>query len=844
MEKSLCWQLLSEQERASCIGQARSLSCCPQNVWDVAGPLQADWNSRVQPQIHSLIIQNYKKVFGTNGVHAALAFHLFLLSPSQDPSTARPTVVILTADKKTASRAKKLLLRHEIFKSLNTGFDIYFENKQIFFRADDPDGMNGSLWTLDSASLCGAPAVVAPSTPASNSRLRSATVFCCVCIEGQQFAVLPAHVFYPEVEDENPDIDLLNETDSRLSDSGESDSSQSEVCIDSGFYSSSFTPHQENWRLDVASNHEIPLRHDVYIIAQSRPVLLGHLDPARELPSGKPVIAVCRDVDFALVAVENPDLILPNQIDVPGKGTLVPHRWASEASDSPVLILSSASGSRVVKMSGTDVTMIFPWSSRPQRVWQLMYALPPGDSGSLVVSPDGEFIGMAVASNPEINLTYVMPAIDIFEIIWHFAEDAVSPTTMNDQPLPYQSLLKLPGTNDVLLEQSVRHDNEAKKDNGGKKFVFDDIKNADVVETGLDTAGGPSVPQTSFSDQWLQDEDEALTRLARCHGAGSWLAISKKIPPKSPKQRNERLEPRRGTSLKVDRICAEDEKAVERLASEMDDRYTKIARRLAKCPTTAVSRWYSNQTQQPQVVLRTVPPATTRTSYRCTGRNCSNSDLTWAAEDTFRAHVSLTHPWEDQDTVVRNSSYKTTGAEPDDLLREFGLKKIESRSSQLDESNVSWFTKQQQPRLQHEHDTCWVCDQYGYHFNILKDIPKPSYPAKHSKVRSPFQSSVLQSAVSDHYQANSPISNHKLPSQNDYSLQELPLASPPRSPLLLSEDDGACYPVSTHGVRSYSRLAVPLLETSSSRASIDSGYFSIRESTNSSYEIFATDKYS
>lgn len=447
------WDNLSDQDRSASIGDPRSPLCSHfPFAWSAQGVLLQDWNEKFHPTILQIIAKNYSRIRPRSGVDLSLGFHLCLLARAQDPAAARPTVVILS-NKKTARKARKVIQTHDLFLRLNTGFEITFEGggMSIFFRGKPRVDLDdqGSAQILPS-SLCGVSVIVRPLSVERPSSCRQATIGGVVQIGQRLFALLPAHAFYPELcqpssESDNKfnnkanySLELGFEEDGDLS-SSDSDDIDSD---DSGYLSQgdevfrskpgwSGPPPKHGVYLNIGPNQnsDSEQRDNIQpVVDIENLALIGHMDPQCALRADGSSRMICTELDYALAEIEDTRFLNANRVITPSGNVVTLNRFrpSHQSPTGKVFIASGVSGVQETEIMSTASGILFPWSSSPRKAWEVKFTLAPGDCGSWVFDQDGYISGIAVATVPSVNITYVIPAADIFENIITTWDSAIS----------------------------------------------------------------------------------------------------------------------------------------------------------------------------------------------------------------------------------------------------------------------------------------------------------------------------------------------------------------------------------------------------------------------------------
>jgi hypothetical protein len=440
MESSRPWRKLSTVERAACIGLAHDKRCCSQYAWDVEGALLEDWERRIQPGCERLVATNYSEIHRGGGAKAAIAIHLYLVGSSPEPIFASPAIILRSSNKSAAVRLKKLLQGHPCFQELDTGFDIKVAKlSAIKFRTGHTAYHNTSARPhMASGGLCGAQVYISGEPVTSESSWSAATAGPIFHHNGSYYTTIPWHSCFPE-DHFNPSMDEEVLEDHDESDSGEISGDGSIVSDDEDIGSSTESTYDTLPLSHSNDNEKCPTTPvcGVYLRTGTGSLddrtkgfglerifdinsasLVGRIRPTGEEP-GSMSCHIRPDLDCILMEVQDSRLCGSGVLHTPAGATVeircdeICHEIPSE----PVLIAASVSGVNEAIMSSAPSSVLLPWKSTPTRTWTLNFTLAPGDSGSPVVDKTGKLVGVAIASIPTANITYIIPATNILELL-------------------------------------------------------------------------------------------------------------------------------------------------------------------------------------------------------------------------------------------------------------------------------------------------------------------------------------------------------------------------------------------------------------------------------------------
>ena len=376
------WESLSPHEQNDSKDTLLPEMCCGRPAWTVKGKLRDFWNTKVHRTIISLCAENYRRIYRKGGHHAWCTYHVYLLG-QQQAFHVWPTIIIRTKDKAVARRTKKLLMKHEIYKDLNTGFEIESDTRETL-------GLAGHMLTQDLKdpllqSLCGARVIIGPLSTGSGSEWRRATITVTLLLDGKFYALLPAHVFFDNQTDEMED-----------GEEGETSNEDSDLDISPGNSPNAFRggPKSMDDRqlfetifaplavyLDVSSKKEGDDKQD-RVLALETPLeilrigSLRHQQPYSIADSGDRHLASTQ-LDWMLVEIENNRFRCDNLVF--DKSGPIVRPWFSGLEDGrwedPVVVVAGMSGVHNATLSGSACSITPPWGTVPLRAWELRLVL-------------------------------------------------------------------------------------------------------------------------------------------------------------------------------------------------------------------------------------------------------------------------------------------------------------------------------------------------------------------------------------------------------------------------------------------------------------------------------------
>ncbi|KIW18031.1 hypothetical protein PV08_02318 [Exophiala spinifera] len=429
------WGQSTDQERADCVGTQWGQKFNSQWCWNVKGPLNDDiWRERTLPVLNRLENDNCSHLYGTGGKHEMRSFHFSLLSRTDDPGTASPTVLIMIGDRKIGLKMKKLFENHPHFQDLNTGFGIEVLGKSRLFRfpATDeppPGSSQQRLHSHSASSLCGR-GVLVPMHP--GTMCKRATIGGVICNPGtcEFFAVTVAHCFSLDSSLARPE-DSVSSEGSSLGEDSEDDDITVPAKSDGSEVSQAAT--DGDWLLDAIcgayTDTSLPRTAAALPLSPKHSEYIGCINLQRrnfeDAAASEESAQYSKELDWALIRITVPKFLQINQVETPWNTCLYPSSVVrnSDALDCYAILAAGRSGIREVSFSGTVTSVKFPWSTTAQMLWTVEADLAEGDSGSWILSTNGNSVyGMVVASIPTLRIAYVARAQDIFESIrsaWH-----------------------------------------------------------------------------------------------------------------------------------------------------------------------------------------------------------------------------------------------------------------------------------------------------------------------------------------------------------------------------------------------------------------------------------------
>lgn len=410
------WQSLSLDEQNGSKDFLHPEKCCGRPAWSVKGKLRDFWNEKVHPTIVTICTGNYRRIYRKGGQHAWCSYHIYLLAHEQTLD-AWPTIVIRTKDRAVARRTEKLIMKHEMYKDLNTGFEIEIDTRitlelagpmeletythQMAGSGSDtrqPPRLDGYIPSEVPSypppkSLCGAGVIVAPLPTEPGLEWRRATIAITLLLEGKPYALLPAHVFFnhqiQEMEGEEVGAEFTEGSDSDIS--SENSLGPTSWSLESvGRRQSESIPAAHAVYLDVGSKEESSYRLDRVTVLEMPPDALhiGSLRPPQVYErsnAGRPLFSA--KFDWALIEIKNHRFRLENLV-VDQSGLKI-RPWFSAYDDGaweePVVVVAGMSGVNHALLSATACSITPPWSAVPQRAWELQLALGKSDYSASII---------------------------------------------------------------------------------------------------------------------------------------------------------------------------------------------------------------------------------------------------------------------------------------------------------------------------------------------------------------------------------------------------------------------------------------------------------------------------
>lgn len=351
------WEEIPALERAACINETHFRQVEDEKAFDPDGRLLQVWTTTVCPSLKRVVEDHRADILRSIKKKKLPPFviHFWMMGKTFD--TARPTVVVLSNDRKVSRRMVELIVECDGFKDL--GFDTRAYEKSIYQHKGGGRGEFSPLPCL----LCGSMILAASSPNDLPSHGRKVTIGGVIALNSEYFGLTVAHPFFQQ-SDENEDEEAEAEADV--------DELNSEAEIDS------MSPSSSTVRDNAATENELnPAVTNVYFPPpdeNTEPVFVGHL--RRQLSGAISASAagfdgsLCEELDWALVEIDEKHDDVYNRIILPNKKTLSPRAIASIPPPKCIWVAAGASGVRESWVSNS-VCVIYLSGSKMQDAWTL-----------------------------------------------------------------------------------------------------------------------------------------------------------------------------------------------------------------------------------------------------------------------------------------------------------------------------------------------------------------------------------------------------------------------------------------------------------------------------------------
>lgn len=309
------------------------------------------------------------------------------MPPGSGPGALQPTILVRTADKIAGKRTKKLLVKCEDYKGLNTGFAIEVDKSTVEFRGGPPPLPSpATASTQDSVCLHGAAVLLHTLPITSTAPWKTATICTQVLIDGVVYAVMPAHVFYDtvdyELEEEGPE-DCSD--DDSFSDNGSSLDSPSTTVSVLGLSGPNEQSTSRQMRVQELTPHAVYLdhgtkQHDNFDRPRER--TMAQPSPSDIVGTFRPISATrdgleyfphfSPEFDWALIEIERPAESLLNGPTHPDDSKAI-SRFArfSNRVRKPCYVAGGVSGIKKCKILSASCSIMPPWSTQLIKVREL-----------------------------------------------------------------------------------------------------------------------------------------------------------------------------------------------------------------------------------------------------------------------------------------------------------------------------------------------------------------------------------------------------------------------------------------------------------------------------------------
>ncbi|KAF7130889.1 hypothetical protein CNMCM5793_003759 [Aspergillus hiratsukae] len=431
------WDHLTEDEKRSSVDRTCSREFRDGSAWEAAGRVKEKWDEDVYPNLKAFLNEKQRDLNPTSRKMAI--YNIVCWMVGKEWHLSHPATVFVCGTKKVAKRALRQI---ECFLKLgNSGFRVYTHIATIALNGgtsgQDPSGKIG---------LCGTLVNVGNFREAFE---RQTTVGGVVHINGYYYCMTAAHPFLgvdEDGDDGDDDSDVANE---------------------------SFGEDSEVGNNNTVENRDLTADH---IYRDGLHSFLGAIPYNDDASNRKSFLS--ERFDWALLKISDECEPGLNKIDVPS-GILIPWKISPTSPKTP---LWAATGThQAVEIQSTPtLSGICLDKSGIVDVWSLNMMSYPGDSGSWVVDPhDDSIVAIVIARCEALNVTYALPARDVFNDIARSVGETIDLTVADKESL--LTLAAKQGKADLVKELLSAIDLDS-KDERGRTAMYDNVLRAASAE--------------------------------------------------------------------------------------------------------------------------------------------------------------------------------------------------------------------------------------------------------------------------------------------------------------------------------------------------------------------------
>lgn len=376
------WEEFSSAERADCFGRLYETRWNSRYRWEVRGELNQLWK-KVLPILESVEQQNYGEIYGKGGQLLDRRLEIALLSSSEDTHEAEPTVLIQIRKRRVGNRMKSLFEKHQHCKELRSGlvFEVW-KGHMKFLAAGSPLPASSTVTKGQFDSLCGSAAFVTKLPPTEDSAWRKITIGGLILDPKHDiyYAVTVGHCF-----GDQEDFGGSDDTDSIDSDSDSSSTPAEHVVGPKRDSTARQSIQSKNAARTSPNKPQDSAPYGVYIDSSPRDEsenidTSSRLTPKNLALVGEQAAPVARTtqnpldaLDCTLVRVYDSRFMQRNCIETPWNTQLLPQTFQHNqpAPYGEAVLVSGTSGVKRIPISGTEVSLRFPWHGKSQIMWSL-----------------------------------------------------------------------------------------------------------------------------------------------------------------------------------------------------------------------------------------------------------------------------------------------------------------------------------------------------------------------------------------------------------------------------------------------------------------------------------------